>query len=56
MSPTEASVEPGSFRDRDSRVVVARGSVYRVLSERGAEDWRALASSPLLERLTPRAR
>jgi ribosomal protein L11 methylase PrmA len=50
--PTEASVETGSFRDRDSRVVVAGGSVFRVLSERGAEDWRALASSELLERLT----
>ena len=52
MSPTEARVEPGSFRDRDSRVVVGADGVYRVLSERGAEDWRALASSPLLERLT----
>jgi ribosomal protein L11 methylase PrmA len=52
MSPTEARVEPGSFRDRDSRVVVGDDGVYRVLSERGAEDWRALSSSPLLERLT----
>jgi ribosomal protein L11 methylase PrmA len=49
--PVDAQVEPGSFRDRDSRVVVAEGAVYRVLSERGAEDWRALADSPLLERL-----
>jgi ribosomal protein L11 methylase PrmA len=48
--PTEAAVETGSFRDRDSRVVVAGGSVFRVLSERGAEDWRALAASELLER------
>ena len=47
--PTEAAVETGSFRDRDSRVVVAGGSVFRVLSERGAEDWRALADSELLE-------
>jgi ribosomal protein L11 methylase PrmA len=46
--PTEAAVETGSFRDRDSRVVVAGGSVFRVLSERGAEDWSALASSELL--------
>jgi hypothetical protein len=45
-------VEPGSFRDRDSRVVVADDAVYRVLSERGAEDWRALADSPLLAELT----
>jgi len=47
-----ARAEPGSFRDRDSRVVVAPDAVYRVLSERGAEDWRALSGSPLLERLT----
>ena len=50
--PTEASVETGSFRDRDSRVVVVGDAVFRVLSERGAEDWRALADSDLLERLT----
>jgi SAM-dependent methyltransferase len=46
-----ARVEPGSFRDRDSRVVVAPDAVYRVLSGTGADDWRALADSPLLERL-----
>ena len=46
-----ARVEPGSFRDRDSRVVVAPDAVYRALSGTGAEDWRALAGSPLLERL-----
>ena len=47
--PTEATIESGSFRDRDSRVVVAGDAVYRVLSERGAADWQALKSSPLLE-------
>jgi SAM-dependent methyltransferase len=46
-----ARVEPGSFRDRDSRVVVAPDAVYRVLSGTGADDWRTLADSPLLERL-----
>jgi SAM-dependent methyltransferase len=46
-----ARVEPGSFRDRDSRVVVAPDAVYRVLSGTGADDWRVLADSPLLERL-----
>jgi hypothetical protein len=56
MSPAEARVEPGSFRDRDSRVVVGDDAVYRLLSERGAEDWRALASSPLFERLTAEGR
>jgi hypothetical protein len=49
---TEARTEQGSFRDRDSRVVLSGDAVLRVLSERGAEDWRALAASPLLERLT----
>lgn len=48
---SEARAEAGSFRDRDSRVMVADGEVYRVLSERGAEDWRALAESGLIERL-----
>jgi hypothetical protein len=47
-----ARVEPGSFRDRDSRVVVAPDAVYRVLSGTGAEDWRAFADSALRERLT----
>ena len=50
--PSATRVEPGSFRDRDSRVVVAQDAVYRVLSEQGADDWRALAGSPLFERLT----
>jgi len=56
MFPAEARLEPGSFRDRDSRVVVADDAVYRLLSGRGAEDWHALASSPLLERLTAEGR
>ncbi len=47
-----ARVEPGSFRDRDSRVVVAPDAVYRALSGTGAADWRALKESPLLERLS----
>jgi SAM-dependent methyltransferase len=47
-----ARVEPGSFRDRDSRVVVAPEAVYRALSGTGADDWRTLAGSPLLERLS----
>jgi hypothetical protein len=47
-----ARVEPGSFRDRDSRVVITADAVYRVLSGTGADDWRALANSPLLQRVT----
>ncbi len=43
--------EPGSFRDRDSRVVISDGAVLRALSPEGAEDWRLLAGSPLLDSL-----
>ena len=45
------AAEPGSFRDRDSRVVIADDAIYRALSPEGAEDWRALAGSPLLDQL-----
>jgi hypothetical protein len=43
--------EPGSFRDPDGRVVLSADGVYRVLSEAGLADWRALSSSPLLGEL-----
>ncbi|MDQ5894084.1 MAG: hypothetical protein QG596_345 [Actinomycetota bacterium] len=46
------AAEPGSFRDRDSRVVVSGDAIYRALSPEGAEDWRALSGSPLLDQLT----
>lgn len=46
------AVEPGSFRDRDSRVMVGPEGVFRVLSAEGLADWRKLASSRLFERLT----
>jgi len=48
---TLAGLEPGSFRDPDSRVVTANGRVFRLLSERGLADWRALSSSPLFAEL-----
>ena len=46
------AAEPGSFRDRDSRVVISGDAIYRALSPEGAEDWKALSASPLLEKLT----
>jgi hypothetical protein len=52
--PTERSgsaIEPGSFRDRDSRVVISGDSVLRALSPEGAADWRLLAGSRLLDSL-----
>jgi SAM-dependent methyltransferase len=44
-------LEPGSFRDPDSRVFTGDGRVLRLLSEQGLADWRALSSSGLLEEL-----
>jgi hypothetical protein len=41
------SLEPGSFRDWDSRVFYDDGRVLRALSEDGLEDWRALSASRL---------
>lgn len=38
-------LDPGSFRDRDSRVFLHDGQVHRLLSERGLADWEALARS-----------
>jgi len=50
MAP--AGIEPGSFRDPDSRVLVTGDGVYRLLSDDGLADWRSLASSELFERAT----
>lgn len=45
-------IEPGSFRDPDSRVIVSDEGVFRVLSEDGLADWKTLEASSLFERLT----
>jgi hypothetical protein len=37
------ALDPGSFRDPDSRVYVAGDEIYRLLSERGRDDWLALS-------------
>jgi hypothetical protein len=47
---SRAGVEPGSFRDPDSRVLVSDEGVFRVLSEAGLADWQALAASELFAR------
>lgn len=49
--PALAQFEPGSFRDPDSRVLLRGEEVLRALSPQGLEDWEALASSGLGERL-----
>jgi hypothetical protein len=41
------SLEPGSFRDWDSRVFYDDGRVLRALSDDGLADWQALAGSRL---------
>ena len=43
------SLEPGSFRDWDSRVFYDDGRVLRALSEDGLHDWIALSESKLFE-------
>jgi hypothetical protein len=47
-----AVLDPGSFRDPESRVFVSGEGVYRVLSPRGRDDWRALARSDTFARFT----
>ena len=46
-----ASAEPGSFRDRDSRVVLTGDTVLRAISPEGAADWDLLSGSGLLTEL-----
>jgi len=52
VSPSGLGLDPGSFRDPDSRVLVGPDGVYRLLSDRGLADWRALATSPTFSRFT----
>ena len=47
MQELGTRAEPGSFRDRDSRVFVTAEGVFRALSARGLEDFEALRSAPL---------
>jgi SAM-dependent methyltransferase len=44
-----AGIEPGSFRDPESRVFYAGDEIYRALSKEGMEDFELLAQSGLLE-------
>jgi hypothetical protein len=49
LHPQSATLEPGSFRDPDSRVFYAGDAVYRALSAEGLDDFRALQQAGLLE-------
>jgi SAM-dependent methyltransferase len=44
-------IEPGSFRDPDSRVFISHGRILRLLSKQGLADWQKLSSSPLFAEL-----
>ena len=44
-------IEPGSFRDPDSRVFISDGRILRLLSKQGLADWQKLSSSPLFAEL-----
>jgi hypothetical protein len=46
---TAARVEPGSFRDPVSRVLVTDEGVFRALSHEGLADWEALSSTELFQ-------
>jgi hypothetical protein len=46
--------EPGSFRDRDSKVFYDEHGVLRALTERGLDDWDTLAESNLYQRFSQR--
>jgi SAM-dependent methyltransferase len=48
-SPSQANLEPGSFRDPESRVFYADEQVYRALSADGLSDFEALRETGLLE-------
>jgi hypothetical protein len=48
-TPAAQTLEPGSFRDPESRVFYAGDEVYRALSPDGLSDYEALAATGLLD-------
>jgi hypothetical protein len=49
---TESSAEPGSFRDRSSRVFYRDGAVLRGVSPQALRNWQALSRTTFFERFT----
>ncbi len=45
MTKTPTEFDPGSFRDRDGRVFLRDGKVYRALSAAATADWKALSAT-----------
>lgn len=56
MEDGAGQVEPGSFRDRDSRVVLRDGEVLRALSAEGLADWERLSASKVWQRFSAEGR
>ena len=52
LSTETSRLEPGSFRDPESRVFYAGDGVYRALSADGLSDFKALAATELWKRFT----
>jgi len=50
--PEAAQLEPGSFRDPESRVFYSGDGVFRALSEEGLTEFKALQATRLFERFT----
>ena len=48
-APAEVRFDPGSFRDRHSRVMVKDGRIFRVLTEHAHSAWRAANDSGLID-------
>jgi hypothetical protein len=46
---TKLQIDPGSFRDRESRVFYYEGRVHRALSARALADWEVLETSKLFQ-------
>jgi len=50
MSQTKTEVDPGSFRDREGRVFLRGGRVFRALSEAALGDWNSLSGAAFFQR------
>jgi hypothetical protein len=48
-TPVDAAFDPGSFRDRESRVFVHDGDVYRALSETALRRWSLISERPFFQ-------
>jgi SAM-dependent methyltransferase len=56
LADNGGQLEPGSFRDRDSRVLLRDGEVLRGLSAEALADWERLSASKLWQRFSAAGR